>query len=63
MRTTLSIDDELLEKASQLTGVKDKTTLVRMGLKALIVRESTRRLATLGGTEKDLRQIRRRRFT
>lgn len=61
MRTTLNIDDEILEKASRLTGLKEKTALVRLGLEALIARESSKRLARLGGTEKDLRPIRRRR--
>jgi len=61
MRTTLNIDDDILEKASRLTGIKEKTALVRLGLEALIVRESSKRLAKLGGTEKDLRPIPRRR--
>jgi len=61
MRTTLNIDDEILKKASRLTGLKEKTALVRLGLEALIARESSKRLAKLGGTEKDLRPIRRRR--
>ena len=61
MRTTLNIDDKTLEKASRLTGVKEKTALVRLGLEALIARESSKRLAKLGGTEKDLRSISRRR--
>jgi Arc/MetJ family transcription regulator len=61
MRTTLNIDDKILEKASRLTGLKEKTALVRLGLEALIARESSKRLARLGGTEKDLRAIRRRR--
>ncbi len=61
MRTTLNIEDKLIDKASKLTGVKEKTTLVRLGLEALISRESSRRLAKLGGTEKRLRAIRRRR--
>ena len=61
MRTTLNIEDELIDKASQLTGVKEKTSLVRLGLEALISRESSRRLAKLGGTEKRLVAIRRRR--
>ena len=61
MRTTLNIDDKILEKASRLTGLKEKTALVRLGLEALIERESSKRLARLGGTEKDLRAIRRRR--
>jgi Arc/MetJ family transcription regulator len=60
MRTTLNIDDKILEKASRLTGLKEKTALVRLGLEALIARESSKRLARLGGTEKDLRAIRRR---
>ena len=62
MRTTLNIDDDVLEKASRLTGVKEKTALVRLGLEALIARESGKRLAKLGGTEKDLRPVLRRRF-
>ena len=60
MRTTLNIEDKLLEKASQLTGVKEKTSLVRLGLEALIARESSKRLAKLGGTESTLRPIPRR---
>jgi len=52
MRTTLNIDDDLLKNASKLTGVSQKNTLVRMGLEALVARESARRLAELGGTEK-----------
>ena len=61
MRTTLNIDDELLGKAVQLTGVKEKTSLVRLGLEALVSLESSRRLARLGGTQKKLRKTRRRR--
>ena len=61
MRTTLNINDEILQKASRLTGVKEKTALVRLGLEALIARESSKRLAKLGGTEKGLRAIPRRR--
>ena len=61
MRTTLNIDDEILEKASRLTGVKEKTALVRLGLEALIAGESSKRLAKLGGTEKELLPIPRRR--
>jgi len=61
MRTTLNIDDKILKKASRLTGLKEKTALVHLGLEALIARESSKRLARLGGTEKDLRAIRRRR--
>ncbi len=62
MRTTLLIDDELLHRVSQLTHITEKTKLVRMGLEALISRESARRLAALGGTEKHLKKISRRRF-
>jgi Arc/MetJ family transcription regulator len=61
MKTTLNIDDGLLRAASSLTGVSEKTALVRMGLEALVARESARRLAALGGTEPRLRPIRRRR--
>jgi len=61
MRTTLNIDDEKLSRAAKLTGVTEKTSLVRMGLDALIARESAARLAALGGTEKKLRPISRRR--
>lgn len=61
MRTTLSLDDELLEKAESLTGVKEKSALVRQALKALIERESARRLARLGGSEPDLEPVSRRR--
>jgi Arc/MetJ family transcription regulator len=60
MRTTLNIDDSLLRDAERLTGVKEKTSLVRLGLEALIAKESARRLANLGGSEKQLRAIRRR---
>jgi len=61
MRTTLNIEDELLDKAAKLTGIKEKTSLVRLGLEALIARESSRRHAKLGGTEKQLERIPRRR--
>ena len=61
MRTTLNIDDEILEEASRLTGIKEKTALVRLGLETLIARENSKRLARLGGSEKDLRPIPRRR--
>jgi len=60
MRTTLNLDDSLLEKARRMTGVKEKTALVREGLKALIERESARRLARLGGTEPELETVPRR---
>jgi Arc/MetJ family transcription regulator len=61
MRTTLNIEDALVEKASELTGIMEKTTLVKLGLEALIAKESARRLAKLGGTEKQLKPIPRRR--
>lgn len=61
MRTTLNIDDEILEKASRITGVTEKTALVRLGLQALVAAESAKRLARLGGSEKGLRPIQRRR--
>ncbi|MCX5801282.1 MAG: type II toxin-antitoxin system VapB family antitoxin [Candidatus Eisenbacteria bacterium] len=61
MRTTLNIDGGLLREAAKLTGVSEKTSLVRMGLEALIAMASARRLAKLGGTERDLRSARRRR--
>ena len=60
MRTTLALDDDLLVKAQAFTGLKEKTALVREALKALIERESARRLARLGGTEPKLRAIPRR---
>ena len=63
MRTTLNIEDKLLDKAEKLTGIKEKTSLVKLGLEALIARESARRLAKLGGTEKKLESISRRRST
>ena len=63
MRTTLNIDDDILKKASQLTGIKEKTALVRRGLEALIAMESSKRLAKMGGTEKDLQTISRRRLS
>jgi Arc/MetJ family transcription regulator len=61
MRTTLNIDDELIRQAARLTGVEEKTALVRRGLEALIERETARRLAALGGSEKELRPVPRRR--
>jgi Arc/MetJ family transcription regulator len=60
MRTTLNIDDDLLLAAEQVTGVSEKTALVRAGLKALIEKESARRLAKLGGTEMQLTLTSRR---
>lgn len=60
MRTTLNIEDDLIDKATKITGIKEKTTLVKLGLEALIARESARRLAKLGGTQKQLQEIPRR---
>ncbi len=61
MRTTLNIDDALLKKASRLTGVKEKTSLVRLGLESLIAQESSKRLAEQGGIEANIRLVHRRR--
>ncbi len=60
MRTTINIDDKTLKKAAELTGIKEKTALVRRGLEALISLESAKRLARLAGSEKALRPIPRR---
>ena len=60
MRTTLNIDEQILKKASKLTGISEKTALVKLGLEALIAIESAKRLAALGGSEKDLKNIPRR---
>lgn len=61
MQTTLTIDDELLAKAMQLAGAVDRATVVSEGLKALIERESARRLARLGGTQPQIEPAPRRR--
>jgi len=61
MRTTLIIDEKLLDRARELTGIQEKTALVRAGLEALIAREAGKRLALLGGTEPKLSDIPRRR--
>ena len=61
MRTTLALDDELIEKAQAYTGLTEKSALVREALKALIEREAARRLARLGGTQPDMADIPRRR--
>jgi len=60
MRTTLNIDDSIYEKASKLTGIREKTQLLHEGLKLLIERESSRRLAKLGGSSPKAEQVRRR---
>lgn len=61
MRTTIALDDDLMEKARAFTGLEEKSALVREALKALIERESARRLARLGGTEPDAAPVERRR--
>jgi len=61
MRTTLNIEDELLNRASKLTGIKEKTSLVMRGLESLIAIESGKLLARLGATERGLKAIPRRR--
>lgn len=61
MRTTLNIEDDLLARAVELSGIEEKTALVRAGLQALIARESARRLAALGGSQPNLEMIPRRR--
>jgi Arc/MetJ family transcription regulator len=62
MRTTVAIDDELLEDARRLTGLDEKSALVREGLRALIERESARRLARLGGSDPTVEAVPRRRL-
>ena len=62
MRTTINIDDELIRRASELTGIKEKTTLVRLGLESLIAHQAAIRLAKIGGTQKGLKPIPRRRM-
>ena len=61
MRTTITLDDELVRTAQEYTGVAEKTALVREALKSLIEREASRRLAALGGTMPELEDIPRRR--
>jgi Arc/MetJ family transcription regulator len=61
VRTTINLDDELLEEARRITGMEGRTALIHEGLRALIERESARRLARLGGSEAQLRPIPRRR--
>jgi Arc/MetJ family transcription regulator len=61
MRTTIAIDDDLLAKAQEYTGLQEKSALIREALKALVEREAARRLIRLGGTEPQLRPVPRRR--
>jgi Arc/MetJ family transcription regulator len=61
MRTTVALDDDLVRTAQEYTGIQERTALIREGLKALIHREASRRLAALAGTMPDLEDIPRRR--
>lgn len=61
MRTTLNIDDSLVSQARKLTGIDERTALIHEGLRALIARESARRLALLGGSERKVARVPRRR--
>ena len=63
MRTTLNLDEELIRRAQEITGIQEKTALLHAGLRALITRESGRRLAALGGSEPKAKSIPRRRAT
>lgn len=60
MRTTLNIDDQLLEEAQRLSEITERTALVREALEALVQRESARRLVRLGGTKPGMRKLPRR---
>jgi len=60
MKITIDIEEELFEKAAKLTGIREKNSLVKLGLETLITRESGKRLAKLGGTEEELESTRRR---
>jgi len=62
MRTTLNINEEIYKQAAEMTGVKEKTALVHLGLQTLIAREAARRLAKMGGSQKGLKPVHRRRF-
>jgi len=61
MRTTVSLDDELLADAQEYTGINERSALVNEALRALVQREAARRLARLGGSQPDLKPVRRRR--
>ena len=61
MRTTINIDESLLGRATELSGLREKTAVVRAGLEALVARESARRLAALGGSDRTVRPVARRR--
>ena len=61
MRAIINIDDKLLKRASELSGISEKASLVKAALEALIAIESGKQLAALGGTEKSIKSVRRRR--
>ena len=61
MRTTLDLDEELINEARELTGIQEKTALIHAGLKSLLAREAARRLAALGGSQPGIRPVPRRR--
>ncbi|MCL4215791.1 MAG: type II toxin-antitoxin system VapB family antitoxin [Candidatus Hydrogenedentes bacterium] len=61
MRTTINLDEALLDEAQRVTGMKERTAMIHEGLRVLIERESARRLARLGGTEPQLQDVPRRR--
>jgi len=61
MRTTMNLDDELLKEAHELTGIKERTTLIHEGLRSLIQKEAARRLILLGGSDPGARRTPRRR--
>jgi Arc/MetJ family transcription regulator len=61
MRTTINLDDGLIAEAQQITGISERTRLLHEGLRALVERESAKRLARLGGTQPDLEKVTRRR--
>jgi Arc/MetJ family transcription regulator len=61
MRTTVTIDDELLKRAHKLTGIKERSVLIRTALEDFVAKEAARRLILLGGTEPDLKAPPRRR--
>ena len=62
MRTTVTLDDELLDAAKAATGVAETSAVIRLALTALVQREAARRLAALGGSDPDIQLVRRRRF-
>ncbi len=61
MRTTVTLDDDLIARAQKYTGIQETSALIRAALEALVQREAARRLARLGGTQPDLKYVRRRR--